>query len=63
MAKEEIRVYLVDSMNEVENWDELPNDEFIRMAEEEGKVYSLQGFVKAFNEEEINSSIDFIRII
>lgn len=37
--------------------------EFIQIAKIKGKQYSLNEFEKAFNEEEINSNTDFIRII
>lgn len=60
--KKEIRVYLVDA-NSHDELLTMPNEKFIGLAEEEGKVYTLPRFVDAFNQEEINTFIDFIRII
>jgi len=58
----ETRVYVVDTTkyDKALMWG---NETFMRVAEKEGTVYSLQGFQKAFNSEEINSYIDVIRII
>ena len=64
--KTETRVYLIDSSDErVEDISiiDLTNEEFIFEAEEQGKIYTLDGFAIAFNNEEINSNTDFIRII
>jgi hypothetical protein len=62
----ETRVYVVDTeddrMNDV-YWEELTNEEFMFEAEEQGRVYTLDGFAKAFNSEEINSTTDAIRFI
>jgi hypothetical protein len=60
----ETRVYVldIDSLNS-NSADELSDDEFQTLAEEEGRVYTLQGFQEAFNFTEINSSIDVIRFI
>jgi|TARA_R110002051_G_scaffold222223_3_gene285848 hypothetical protein len=38
-------------------------EEFMDIAEEQGTVYSINGFTKAFNEGRINSNTDIIRII
>jgi len=62
----ETRVYVVDIEDErmVDvYWEELTDEEFMFEAEEQGKVYTLDGFAKAFNFEEINSSTDAIRFI
>jgi len=61
----ETRVYVVDTYNyefddTPENWED---EKFISESEIQGRVYTLQGFQEAFNLEEINSSIDVIRII
>jgi hypothetical protein len=62
----ETRVYVVDTeddrMNDV-YWEELTNEEFMLEAEEQGRVYTLDGFAKAFNSEEVNTSTDAIRFI
>lgn len=64
MEKFETRVYVLD-VNDLEDkhHSELTDDEFQSLAEEEGRVYTLNGFQEAFNLEEIDSSIDVIRII
>ena len=59
----ETRVYVVD-MNENDfDGDNTTDEEFITLAENNGRVYTLEGFQQAFNFEEINSSIDVIRFI
>jgi len=42
---------------------ELSDDEFMFEAEEQGKIYTLKGFEKDFNEEMINTHTDIIRFI
>ena len=62
----EPRVYVIDTNDErVDNVDllELTDEEFMFEAEEQGRIYTLEGFTEAFNLEEINSSLDVIRII
>lgn len=63
--KAEKRVYVVDDLENLNDKSptQLTNEEFINYAEQTGKVYTLDSFVEAFNNEEINSSCDFIRII
>lgn len=51
MEKEK-RVYLVDCEG---GRDDYNDDEFIKKAEEQGTVYSLEGFELAFNDEEIST--------
>ena len=43
--------------------EELSDKDFIEIAEEQGLVYTLNGFTQAFNNENINSSTDIIRFI
>lgn len=43
--------------------EELSDEDFIEIAEEQGLVYTLNGFTQAFNNENINSSTDIIRFI
>jgi non-homologous end joining protein Ku len=58
----ETRVYVVDAdFNDF--YVILSDDEFIKLAKEQGRVYTIQGFQEAFNLEAINSSIDVIRFI
>ena len=57
--KSETRVYIIDSSYAIPTTDE----DFMTLAEEIGRVYTLEGFQKAFNLEEVNSAIDYIRII
>jgi uncharacterized protein YqgV (UPF0045/DUF77 family) len=62
----ETRVYVVDVYDErVDDIDVegLTNDEFMLEAEQQGRVYTLDGFAKAFNSEEVNTSTDVIRFI
>jgi hypothetical protein len=63
----EIRVYVINSHDErvedINNINDLTDEEFIFEAEEQGRVYTVNGFQEAFNGEEINSEIDFIRFI
>ena len=58
------RVYAIDLYeleSEIPVWD-IENDEFIDLAEQQGKVWTLEGFEKAFNNEQISDTW-IIRII
>ena len=60
----ETRVYVIDTFNVKErNWNDLTNEEFMNLAEEDGNIYTLQGFQEAFNSQDINTEIDVIRFI
>ena len=60
----ETRVYVIDTFNVGErNWNDLTDEEFINLAEEDGNIYTLQGFQEAFNSQDINTEIDVIRFI
>ena len=60
----EIRVYVVDVHSDTDELIPLLSDEeFMNVAEHNGTVYTLQGFQYAFNNDLINSSEEFIRII
>ena len=69
----ETRVYLVTNidsiglMSDILNGDkhhsELTDDEFMTLAEEDGGVYTLQGFQEAFNNGDVSSVADVIRVI
>jgi hypothetical protein len=59
----ETRVYVVDTRASDCFSNDLKDDEFMTLSEEQGRVYTLQGFQEAFNLEEINSDIDLIRFI
>ena len=60
----ETRVYVIDTFNVRErNWNDLTDEEFINLAEEDGNIYTLQGFQEAFNSQDINTEIDVIRFI
>lgn len=39
------------------------DQEFINEAERQGTVYSQEGFQEAFNNQDINTASDFLRII
>jgi len=58
------RVYAIDLYEldtEIPVWD-LDDENFMDMAEQQGKVWSLQGFENAFNNEQI-SDTRIIRIV
>lgn len=58
------RVYAIDLYeleSEIPVWD-IENDEFIDLAEQQGKVWTLEGFEKAFNNEQISDTW-IIRIV
>lgn len=69
----EHRVYLVKNVDSIglmsdiliedKHYSDLSDEEFINLAKEDGTVYSLNGFMEAFNLVGINSSTDVIRII
>ncbi|WGK93818.1 MULTISPECIES: hypothetical protein [Flavobacterium] len=62
----ETRIYVLDTADfgeQEKHYSDLTNEEFQSLAEEQGRVYTLEGFQEAFNLGEINSSIDFIRFI
>lgn len=59
----EIRVYVVDVDDNNYNGDETSDEDFMDMAEADGRVYSLDGFQYAFNFGEVNTNIDVIRFI
>jgi hypothetical protein len=59
----ETRVYVLD-IDRIENhYSDLSDEEFMNLAEEDGRIYTLEGFQEAFNLGEINSSLDIIRFI
>ncbi len=59
--KKEKIVYLVDEgMDKISIND---NDAFIELATKKGTIYSIDGFVRAFNNSEVNTETDFIKII
>lgn len=60
----EIRVYVVDVHSDTNELIPLLSDEeFMNVAECNGTVYTLKSFQHAFNNDLINSSEEFIRII
>lgn len=58
----ETRVYVLDTQEHLNDL-AYTDEQFIEQAEQDGRVYTLQGFQEAFNLEEINSTIDVIRFI
>ena len=58
----EKKVYVIDT-TEYTGGIQNTLDRFMDIAEEQGTVYSINGFTKAFNRGEINSNTDIIRII
>jgi hypothetical protein len=61
----EIRVYVLDcqDISIDKGFEEITQEEWISECERQGGVYTLEGFQRAFNEEEISSSIHLIRFI
>lgn len=57
-----IRVYGIDASLFEGKIFELTNNDFVHIAEEQGNVWSLEGFESAFNSEEISHDI-FIRFV
>jgi hypothetical protein len=62
MSKE-LRVYVVDTNLLEVSYEELTDGEFVQEAENQGNVYSLVGFQEAFNDGEIDSSVEVLRVI
>ena len=65
LTKDNLRIYFVDVINY--SFDTLPstwsNEKFVSEAEIQGNIYSVKGFVEAFNNNEIHSDCGFIRIL
>ena len=63
----EMRVYVINTHDErvedIHDIFSLTDEEFMFEAEEQGRVYTLEGFQRAFNEFHINTEIDIIRFI
>ena len=61
----EIRVYVLDcqDISIDKGYEELTEKEWMDECERQGRVYTLEGFQRAFNEEELNSSIDLIKFM
>lgn len=63
----EVRVYVVNTIDErvsdIDSFTDLTDEEFMFEAEEQGRVYTLEGFQRAFNFNEVDSQIDLIRFI
>ena len=63
----ELRVYLVNVdylEDEVECNPDMPQDDFMELAEQQGTVYTLAGFQNEFNTgAEINNAVQYIRFI
>ena len=60
----EMRVYVIDTyLIEEENAINYTDNDFMEVAERLGTVFTLKGFEKAFNNEELNTHVDYIRFI
>ncbi len=61
----EIRVYCIDygACKDESDFYTISNEDFIELAEQDGNIYTLDGFQQAFNQEEISSFVDYIRFI
>ena len=62
--EKEIRIYVIDIQNQEIEMENAYRDIrlFMDIAEEQGRVYTLNRFIEAFNNEEINSNTDIIRM-
>ena len=60
----EVRVYCLNTqkISNSKGFEELTDEEWIDEFEKQGRVYTLKGFETAFNEEEVNTCIDVIKI-
>lgn len=63
----EVRVYVVNTSDErvsdIDSFTDLTDEEFMFEAEEQGRVYTLEGFQRAFNLSDVNTQSDVIRFI
>ncbi len=61
----ETRYYLIDTHKVSDDIDYVncTDEEFITMCEEQGNIYSAEGFQEAFNTENINTAIHQLRVI
>ena len=60
----EMRVYVIDTyLIEEENAINYTDNDFMEVAERLGTVFTLKGFENAFNSEELNTHVDYIRFI
>jgi hypothetical protein len=57
-----MRVYVIDTTNLDKGFEEMSQEEFMTESERQGRVYSIHGFQRAFNEEEVNVNTDVILI-
>ena len=62
LTKEQL-VYVLDYTDISDNHAKLSDEEFISIAETTGKIYSLEGFVSAFNNEDLDVTTEVIRIL
>ena len=61
----ETRVYVVNQEDSEKAIKDLTDEEFIGIAEQWGRIYTLEGFQETFNnqKDEVSHSEDFIRFI
>jgi hypothetical protein len=60
--KKEKFVYGVD-IGKYDNWNELSDEEVIRIGEESGVVYSIEGLIDELNSDQLNTEQYFFKII
>ncbi len=65
VKKEETKYYLVnpDELEEEQDVNDMTDEEFMDEAERQGMVYSQDGFVEAFNNDDFGSFSYFLRIL
>ena len=61
----ETRVFVVNQQDTTRKVERLTDEKFMEIAEQWGRVYTLQGFQETFNnqKDEVSHSEDFIRFI
>jgi len=65
IAETELRFYVLNTedISSGKSFKEITENEWIEECERQGRVYSTEGFQRAFNEEEINTNTDVLKIL
>lgn len=61
MTKEQF-IYGVD-IRKYDNWDELSDEEIIKIGEDSGVVYSVAGFIDELNTDQLDTEQYFFKLI
>jgi hypothetical protein len=58
------KIYCISTDDIIDtHWDNITNEEFIELAERYGDTFDLDTFANAFNQSDVNTNTDVIRII